>query len=85
MNPTVQQRTFSSVGPKALPALAFEHVKGISCVGVHDHPDENELAAAETAGLVGLVADGGDHLSPKQVHGPNPNQPGMVYSGNGGN
>jgi hypothetical protein len=69
------ERTFRLFEPNAVPALlAFEHAKGSPCVGINDHSDESELATAETTDLVGLVADSGNPLSPKQVHDADPNQ-----------
>ena len=73
---TVVRRAAKSslVVPNALSAPAFEHSKGSPCVGINDHSDESELATAETAGLVGLVADSGDLLGPNQLHDSDPNQ-----------
>jgi hypothetical protein len=54
--------------------FAFEHAKGSPCLGITDQSEENEFSAAETTGLIGLVADSSKPLSLKQVHDADPIQ-----------
>ena len=53
------------VAPNALTTLAFEHMNDDPRVTIRDHSDEHQFFTAEAAGLVGLVLDRSNLLSPK--------------------
>ena len=56
------------------PHFLHSNTKGSPCLGINDQSEENEFSAAETTGLIGLVADSSKPLSLKQVHDANPIQ-----------